>query len=168
MPDQPIAARTDGGLANLGHLSQVTQALIRFGPGLAFLTAAGAIFLVHLPVLNHYFFGDDFVPLADIASRSTPRYIADLFLLRDETPNWRFLTGLFYLATYKTFGLNAFPFLLVSVLVHIGTAGLIFALLRRALKMVWPAALGALFFGLTPAAVPTVGQVTAASCSCFR
>ncbi|MCH8025453.1 MAG: hypothetical protein IH866_01545 [Chloroflexi bacterium] len=161
MADQPIAARTDDGPANLGRLPQVTQAFVRISPGLALLTAAGAIFFVHLPVLSHYFFGDDFVPLADIASRSTPRYIADLFLLRDETPNWRFLTGLFYLATYKAFGLNAFPFLLVSVLVHIGTAGLIFALLRRIMNAVWPAFLAAVFFGLTSAAVPTVGQVTA-------
>ena len=161
MADQPIAARTDDGPANLGRLPQVTQAFVRISRGLALLTAAGAIFFVHLPVLSHYFFGDDFVPLADIASRSTPRYIADLFLLRDETPNWRFLTGLYYLATYKAFGLNAFPFLLVSVLVHIGTAGLIFALLRRIMNAVWPAFLAAVFFGLTSAAVPTVGQVTA-------
>ena len=161
MPDQSNGAGTGDGPANPGHLPQVAQAFIRFGPGLALLAAAGAIFIVHLPVLSHYFFGDDFVPLADIASRSTPRYIADLFLLRDETPNWRFLTGLFYLAAYKTFGLNAFPFLLVSVLVHIGTAGLIFALLRKIMNAVWPAFLAAVFFGLTSAAVPTVGQVTA-------
>ena len=160
MPDQSYGARADDP-ASLGRLSQVTQAFTRLVPVLAFLTAAGAIFFVHLPVLSHYFFGDDFVPLADIATRSTPRYISDLFLLRDETPNWRFLTGLFYLATYKTFGLNAFPFLLVSVVVHIGTAGLIFALLRRVMNAVWPAFLAALFFGITSAAVPTVGQVTA-------
>ncbi len=130
-------------------------------PRLAFPVAALAIFLVHLPVLDHYFFGDDFVPLADIASRSAPRYIADLLLLQDETPNWRFLTGLYYLASYESFGLNAFPYFLVSVLVHIGTAGLIFAFLWRTLQAAWPAAFGATVFGLTPASVPTVGQITA-------
>ena len=161
MADWQLSGRADHLPVALWEQLGRTVSVSRIGVGAAFLTAAGAIFFVHLPVLSHYFFGDDFVPLADIASRSTPRYIADLFLLRDETPNWRFLTGLFYLATYKTFGLNAFPFLLVSVVVHIGTAGLIFALLRKIMNAVWPAFMAALFFGLTSAAVPTVGQVTA-------
>lgn len=161
MADWQLSGRADHLPVALWERLGRTVSVSWIGVSAAFLTAAGAIFFVHLPVLSHYFFGDDFVPLADIASRSTPRYIADLFLLRDETPNWRFLTGLFYLATYKTFGLNAFPFLLVSVVVHIGTAGLIFALLRKIMNAVWPAFMAALFFGLTSAAVPTVGQVTA-------
>ena len=61
------------------------------------------MFAVQAPVLGHYFFNDDFVPLADIATRSTGGYIKDLFLLRDLTPNWRFLTGLFYLVEYRAF-----------------------------------------------------------------
>ncbi len=130
-------------------------------PGLAMAAAAGAILLVHLPVLRYYFFGDDFVPLADIASRSNWRYVRDLFLLRDLTPNWRFLTGLFYLGAYRAFGLNAFPFLLANVLVHIATSGLIFWLVRRVAGEVWPAFLAAAFFGLTAAHAPTVAQVTA-------
>ena len=128
----------------------------------AFGAAAAAVLFVHLPVLrDHYFFGDDFVPLADIASRSTPGYLKDLFLLQDETPNWRFLTGLVYLGLYRAFGLNALPFLATAVVLHIGTAGLIFWLVRRVLGAVWPAFLAGSFFGLTAAAVPTVGQVTA-------
>jgi hypothetical protein len=121
----------------------------------------GAIFLVHLPVLGHYFFGDDFVPLADIASRSTWGYVADLFLVRDLTPNWRFLTGLFYLSAYRAFGLNAVPFFLASVLVHMATAGLVLILVRRTVDAVWPAFFAAGLFGLSASHVPTVGQVTA-------
>ncbi|MEX0786754.1 MAG: hypothetical protein WD939_08970 [Dehalococcoidia bacterium] len=143
-------------------LSERALALGRALPFLAFGAAALAVLFVHLPVLrDHYFFGDDFVPLADIASRSTPAYIKDLLLLRDETPNWRFLTGLFYLGAYRAFGLNELPFLLASLLVHIGTAGLIFWFVRRALDAVWPAFLAASFFGLSAAPAPTVGQVTA-------
>ncbi|MDZ4278022.1 MAG: hypothetical protein U1B78_02670 [Dehalococcoidia bacterium] len=127
----------------------------------AFATAAIAIFFVHWPVLSHYFFGDDFVPLADIETRTTWGYVKNLFLLQDETPNWRVLPGLFYLAAYKSFGLNAFPFLLANVAVHIGTGVLIFWFVRRTTDKTWPAFLAALFFGLTPAYVPTVGQVTA-------
>lgn len=127
----------------------------------AFAAAMAAVFLVHLPVLNHYFFGDDSVPFADIASKSAWRYTSDLFLMRDPTPNWRFLTGLEYLALYRTFGFDAFPFMLVAVLVHTGTAALIFWLVYRATRAVWTAFLAACLFGLAAAPVPTVGQVTA-------
>jgi len=126
-----------------------------------FAAVAAAVFAVHLPVLQSYFFGDDFVALADVSSRSTWAYLRDVFLLRDLTPNWRFLTGVYYLAIYRTFGLQALPFLLSSVLVHIATAGLIFWLVRRALGLTGPAVLAAAFFGLSAAHVPTVGQVTA-------
>jgi hypothetical protein len=128
---------------------------------LALGAAFAAVLAVQAPVLGHYFFGDDFVPLADIASRSTPGYVRDLFLLRDETPNWRFLTGLFYLGAYKAFGLNTLPYFLASVLVHTGSAALLFHLVRRATESDWTALLAAAFFGLSAAPVPTVGQVTA-------
>lgn len=127
----------------------------------AMASLVGSILLVHLPVLQHYFFADDFFPLADIASESTWGYLRDLFLLRDSTPNWRFLTGLFYLGTYRAFGLNPLPFLLANVLMHAGTALLIFLLTRRVTGYVWPAFLGAAFFGLTAAHAPTVGHITA-------
>lgn len=123
--------------------------------------AVAAVVLVQLPVLGGYFFNDDAVPLADIASRGTGAYIKDLFLMDDLTPNWRFLTGLVYLAEYRAFGLDALPYLLVNVALHGATAALLCWLLWRALGAVWPAALGGALFGVTAAHVPTVGQVTA-------
>lgn len=128
---------------------------------LALIATIAAVFAVQAPVLSHYFFNDDFVPLADIATRSTSRYVKDLFLLRDLTPNWRFLTGLFYLVEYRAFHLHALPYLLVTVLFHTATAALIFWLVRRATKNDWPAILAAGFFGVSAATVPTVGQITA-------
>ena len=126
-----------------------------------FAAVAAAVLAVHIPVLQSYFFGDDFVALADVSSRGTWAYLRDVFLLRDLTPNWRFLTGVYYLVIYRAFGLDALPFLLSNVLFHIGTAGLIFWLVRRALGLTGPALLAAAFFGLSAAHVPTVGQVTA-------
>jgi hypothetical protein len=120
-----------------------------------------AVIAAYAPVLGNYFFNDDFVPLADITSRTTPGYIRDLFLMRDLTPNWRFLTGLYYLGAYRAFELNAFPYFLVAVLVHLATAGLIFWFVRRALGSDWPAFVAAAFFGLAAGPVPTVAQVTA-------
>jgi hypothetical protein len=120
-----------------------------------------AVFLVQLPVLGHYFFGDDFWPLGEIASHSTPSYVRRLFLLEDPTPNWRFLPGLVYLGEYRWFGLNPMAFLLVNLVVHTATCGLIFWLVRRAMGSDWSAFLAAAFFGLTAAHAATVGQVTA-------
>jgi hypothetical protein len=127
----------------------------------AFLTVAICIFFVQLPVLTFYFAGDDFVPLGDIASHSTWAYIHNLFLLSDPTPNWRFLTGLVYLALYRGFGDNAFVFLFTSLLVHIGTASLIFRFVRRHTQAIWPAALAAALFGVSAAHVPTVAYAMA-------
>jgi hypothetical protein len=132
-----------------------------FAAPVALLAAALAVLAVHGPVLDHYFFGDDFVPLGEAASKGTGAYARDLFLLDDVTPNWRFLPGLFYLGAFRAFGLDAFPFLLVSVLVHIGTAALIFWLVYRAIGAAWPAFLASASFGLTAAHAPTVAQVTA-------
>ena len=127
----------------------------------AITAVVASVFFVHLPVLRHYFVADDFFDLADIASRSAWGYVRDLFLLRDATPSWRFLTGLFYLGAYRAFGLNPIPFLLTSVLVHIGTAMLIFLLVCRATDAIWPAFLASAFFGLTAAHATTVSHPTA-------
>jgi hypothetical protein len=145
----PRPRALDGALA---HVSWTVVALV---------AALAAVIAVQAPVLGHYFFGDDFVPLADIASRSTGGYLKDLFLLRDDTPNWRFLTGVVYLVLYRSFGLDALPFLVTNVVLHAATAGLVFWFVYRALGSAWPAFLAAAFFGATSAHVPTVGQVTA-------
>lgn len=141
--------------------SLVERSSGRLAAGLALATVVVVTLAVQASVLGHYFFGDDFVPLADIASRTDAGYIKALFLLNDETPNWRFLTGLFYLGAYRTFALDPLPYLLASVAVHVGTAALIFHFVRRAAGNIWLGLLAAALFGLTPASVPTVGQVTA-------
>lgn len=161
MADRAVegGARPAGAAVDLAGLRDRALALGGIWAGVA---AMAAVLLVYLPVLGQYFFGDDFVPLAETSQHSVPAYIKNLFLLRDLTPNWRFLTGLYYLGAYRAFGLNAFPFLLTSVLVHAATAGLCFWLVRRATGAVWPAFLAAAFFGLSAAHVPTVAYVTAA------
>lgn len=153
---QPGGGARGGGVGGL-----VGSPIARVGGIVALIAAVLGAFLIQAPVLDHYFFGDDFVPLADFSSRGTLGYVKDLFLLQDETPNWRFLTGLAYGGIYRTVGLDALPFLLTSLVVHTMTAGLIFIFVRRVSRQVWPALLAALIFGLTPASVPTVGQVTA-------
>jgi len=158
-----VAQDTAAGDGRAARFPALDQLAARPGllAGLGLVAAIAAVLLVHLPVLDHYFFGDDFVPLADVASKSTGDYVRDTFLQQDPTPNWRFLTGLFYLGLYRAFGLDALPYSLTSVLFHTATAALIFLLVRRVTGGAWPAFLAASFFGLTAAPVPTVGQVTA-------
>ena len=127
----------------------------------AFVAVASCIVAVQLPVLGMYFVGDDFVPLGDIASHGTWSYIQNLFLLHDPTPNWRFLTGLVYLALYRTFGLNTFVFLFTSLCVHIATAGLLFRFVRRHSDSIAVAVAAAALFGVSAAYVPTVAYATA-------
>ena len=161
MADRAVEGAPPRLRAALPRPHELLAALGAARPAIGLTAAVAAVFLVHLPVLGNYFFNDDVVPLAEIASRSTPGYLKDLFLLDDLTPNWRFLTGLAYLAEYRTAGLDPFPYLLVNVLVHTATVALLFWLLWRALDAVLPAFFGATLFGLTAAHVPTVGQVTA-------
>ncbi len=125
------------------------------------LAVVVTITAVQVPVLGMYFVGDDFVPLGDIASHGTWSYIRNLFILEDPTPNWRFLTGLVYLALYRTFGLNAFVFLFTSLCVHIATAGLLFRFARRHTDSLAAAATAAGLFGVSAAYVPTVAYATA-------
>jgi hypothetical protein len=136
------------------------------GRALAVALAGGVtallVFAVQAPLLRFSFFGDDFVALADISSRSAWGYVRDLFLLRDLTPNWRFLSGLFYLGAYRSFGLDAMPYLVILALLHSATAALCFWLVWRVTGAVPPAMFAGVFFGVTAAHVPTVAYVTAA------
>jgi hypothetical protein len=123
-------------------------------------TTLAIILAVQTPVLDHYFFGDDFLPLGD-ASLGGREYFRRLFWLDDSTPNWRFLSGVFYFAAYRAFGLDPSPYLLAAILLHVATAGLVFWFVRRAMSMDWPAAFAALLFGISAAHVPTIAYVTA-------
>jgi hypothetical protein len=130
-------------------------------PLAAGIAAVCAVVLVNAPVLGHYFFGDDFVPLAEVESRSTWGYLRDLFLMRDVTPNWRFLSGIYYLVMYRMAGLDATPYFAGALALHAATAALLFRFVWRATGDAWTALLASALFGVTAAHSPTAAQVTA-------
>jgi hypothetical protein len=68
--------------------------------------------------------------------------------------------GIVYLIGYKTWGMQPLPYHLISTGFHLGTCALIFHFLRRTTGAAWAGALGALMFGLSPAHVFTVAQIT--------
>ena len=71
--------------------------------------------------MEYYFFGDDFLVLGDVSSRSFRDYMRDVIVLRDLTPNWRPLTMLVYYGEYQLFGLDALPWRIVNLTFHIAT-----------------------------------------------
>ncbi len=116
---------------------------------------------IHVPTMHFYFFGDDFLVLGDIQSRSFPAYVRDVVLLRDMTPNWRPLTMLAYWAEFKMFGFNALPWRIVNLSFHVGTIVMLYALVVSMTKRLFLAIGAATIFALSASAVHTVTYITA-------
>lgn len=116
---------------------------------------------IHLYTMRYFFFGDDFLVLGDVQTRSFPAYMKDVVLLRDLTPNWRPLTMAVYYAEYHLFGLDARSWRIVNLSVHVATVAVLYALVFSLTKRVFVASAAALVFGVSASAVHTVTYITA-------
>ncbi len=116
---------------------------------------------IHVPAMHFYFFGDDFLVLGDIQSRSFPAYMRDVVLLRDMTPNWRPLTMLVYWGEFKLFGFDALPWRMVNLGVHVATVVLLYSLVLSMTKRLFVALAAATIFAVSASAVHTVTYITA-------
>jgi len=125
------------------------------------LAALAVTFAVHAPTLRYFFDGDDFVVLGDIQYRGNAHYLLDTFLMRDIVPNWRPLTGLVYMVEWRLFGLDAAGWRAVNLAVHLGSLGLMYALVLRATRRPAAGAVAALIFGVAGAHFDTVTYITA-------
>jgi len=125
------------------------------------LGVLAATFGIHAPGLTAYFIGDDFVVFGDIATRSFPRFVADVVTLHDTTPNWRPLTSMVYYGEYHLFGLNAVGWRLTHLLVHMGSVVLLYWLATLLTKRTSAGTVAALAFGISGAHYDTVNYVTA-------
>lgn len=56
--------------------------------------------------------------------------------------------------------LNSYVFHAFNLLLHLGSTGLVFLILRRLLKSTWPACVGAILFGIHPVQVETVAWIS--------
>jgi len=127
----------------------------------ALIAVLAVVAAVHIPTFDYWFYNDDYVPFAEIARADTSwDYVWRLITVQDITPNWRVVPGLVYLAGYKLFGMEPLPYHFVSTGFHLGTCALMFHLLRRVTGQAWAGVLGAILFGLNPAHVFTVAQIT--------
>src|SRR4051812_15456068 len=125
------------------------------------LLILGLVVGIHIPTMHYYFFGDDFLVLGDIRTRSFPSYMSDVIALRDLTPNWRPLTMLVYWAEFKAFGFNALPWRIVNLALHVATVVVLYTLVLSLTKRLFVALAAALIFGVSASAVHTVTYITA-------
>jgi hypothetical protein len=134
------------------------RGLLRYMP---ITLAVGLIVGIHLPTLHYYFFGDDFLVLGDVHSRTFPVYVRDVTLLRDTTPNWRLLSMLVYDGEYRVFGMDAMGWRTVNLALHVTAVLILYSLVLSMTKRVFVATLAALIFGVSASAVHTVTYITA-------
>lgn len=125
------------------------------------LLVLGLVLGMHVPTLHYYFFGDDFLVLGDVNSRSFPAYMRDVVMLRDLTPNWRPLTMAVYYGEFQLFGMDALPWRIVNLAFHMATVLVLYVLVLSITRRVFVAATAALIFGVSASAVHTVTYITA-------
>lgn len=132
-------------------------------PRLLLPLAAVVTFILQVPTIGYFFYYDDYVPFGEIARNGTAEYLRRLLLSQDLTPNWRVLPGIVFLWNYKLFGMDPMPARALMVVMHAGTAMLVFHAVMRVTGKSWAAFTGAVAFGLTPAYAGALGQVTTAT-----
>jgi len=148
-----VFERADG--RALGH---AIRSLGRYVPLLAII---GLTVGIHVATLSYYFFGDDFLVLGDIQTRTFPHYMRDVILLDDLTPNWRPLTMAVYYGEFQLFGFNATAWRIVNLALHVATIAVLYQLVLSISKRTFVAATAALIFGVSASAVHTVTYITA-------
>ncbi|HYM15085.1 MAG TPA: hypothetical protein VEZ14_05960 [Dehalococcoidia bacterium] len=141
-----------------GELAAVLRRNVRHLP---LLLLIALVIGIHVPTMHFYFFGDDFLVLGDIRTRTFPAYMRDVLLLRDMTPNWRPLTMLAYWGEFKLFGFNALPWRIVNLTFHLATVVVLYALVLSMTKHTLPAIAAAAIFAVSASAVHTVTYITA-------
>jgi len=137
------------------------EALARVARYVPMLAVMALTIGIHVPTLDAYFFGDDFLVLGDVNSQSFPAYMGDVVLLRDLTPNWRPLTMAVYYGEHALFGLDPMPWRIVNLAAHAATVAMLYVTVLSITKRVFVATAAALIFGVSSSAVHTVTYITA-------
>lgn len=118
-----------------------------------------ATYAAQARTLTFYFFQDDYVPFGEMARHGSRVYIKNLVLARDDTPNWRVIPGLMYLAQYRLFGMTPLPMHIAMLALHLGTVALLYRVVARTTGNGVAAFVAALVFGIHPAYAGALGQV---------
>jgi len=132
-------------------------------PHLVLVPALAAVLALQWPTLHYFYYFDDYVPFGEMAGESGWRYVWRLLTSTDLTPNWRPLPGLLYFVTWRLAGMDPLPVHVAMLALHVGTAALVYHAIWRTTGRPWAGAFGALIFGLNPAYVGALSQVTTAT-----
>jgi len=127
-------------------------------PGTILIGITILIVVCYLPLLRYFFAQDDFM-LLNASAYHLGEELARTF---GAIPyHFRPLTEFLYFAgAYKVFGLNATPYHIVSLLIHLCNTWLVYLLLRRLRVSAAPALVATALFGLSVAWFHIVGWIT--------
>ena len=125
------------------------------------------IFLVYAPVLNDWFKSDDFFYLRAAQLKAPSQYVIEAFDFRDTSAaadgpggHYRPLYTISILAEGELFGLNALPYHLVNLLIHLANATLVWLIARKVTQRPLIAHVAALVFALHPSYAMVVGWIS--------
>lgn len=121
-------------------------------------------FALYAPILDDWFQTDDFFLLRAATIVPFPTYVREAFDFRDFEP-LRFFAyrPLFYVtndAMFQAFGLNALPYHLISIFLHMLNVVLVWFIARRTTNSNLVAHTAALIFGLHPVYATTVTWIS--------
>lgn len=122
-----------------------------------------ATFALQLTTASYFFYFDDYLPFSEIVSNGRWEYTWRLLTSTDVTPNWRPLPGMLYLGSYEVAGMNPLPVHITMLALHLGTVALLYYAVWRTTGRAWAACVAGLVFGLNPAYVGALSQVTTAT-----
>jgi hypothetical protein len=122
-----------------------------------------ATLALQLTTVSYFFYFDDYLPFSEIVTSGRWEYTWRLLTSTDVTPNWRPLPGMLYLGSYEVAGMNPLPVHATMLALHLGTVAMLYYAVWRTSGRAWAACLAGLVFGLNPAYVGALSQVTTAT-----
>lgn len=146
-----------------GERASLFSAVAAYRHILLLAVAVGGTLALQLTTIGYYFYFDDYVPFAEMVERGWWEYTWRLWASMDVTPNWRPLPGMLYLASWQIAGMDPLPVRIAMLAMHAGTVAMLYYVIWRTTGAAWAACAGALAFGLNPAYVGALSQVTTAT-----
>lgn len=136
-------------------------------PGAILVLILTFAFLIYTPVLDDWFQTDDFLYIRASQVNAPLEYVVEAFDLRDTSEptielrgHYRPLYAITIIGEADLFGLRAWPYHLLAVLIHLANASVVWLIGRRLTGRPLIAHVAALIFALHPTYVPAVSWIS--------
>lgn len=140
---------------------------VRKHPGAILALILTFSFLVYTPVLDDWFQTDDFLYIRASQVNAPLEYVVEAFDISDTSEptfelkgHYRPLYAITIIGEADLFGLHAWPYHLLAVLIHLANACVVWLIGRRLTRRPLIAHIAALIFALHPTYVPAVGWIS--------